>query len=125
MAEENLLKLKSVFERMKLLGRKVGMTHIFADDGAFVPVTILEVGPCFVTQIKTKEKDGYDAIQLGYGRMKEKNVKKPQLGHFKKAGVAPLRVLSEVKLKNPSPDLKVGEALTVSLFEGSKSVDVA
>ena len=124
-AMADVAQIKSAFEKLKLFGRKVGMTHIFTDDGLFVPVTLLEVGPCFVTQVKTKEKDGYDAVQLGYGAIKEKRLKKPQIGHFKKAGVTPLRILREVKLRKQDLGLKTGDVLTVSLFEGVKTVDVA
>jgi len=112
------------FVRLKLLGRKIGMTNIFAEDGSFLPVTLLEVGPCFVVQVKSKERDGYDAVQIGYEKAKEKRVKKPQLGHFKKAGVPPLRHLREVRLKGQGGEIKEGTELTVRLFEGVEAVDV-
>ncbi|RKY17734.1 MAG: 50S ribosomal protein L3 [Planctomycetota bacterium] len=112
-------------ERLKLLGRKIGMTTIFREDGSAIPVTLLEVGPCFVVQVRTKERDGYDAVQIGFERKKEKHCTKPLLGHFKKAGVPPLRFLREVKLKTSEHSLKSGQVLTVEAFEGIRFVDVS
>jgi large subunit ribosomal protein L3 len=92
-----------------LLGKKIGMTRIFDEVGNMIPVTVIEAGPCYVTQVKTREKDGYDAVQLGYGSKKEKNTTKPLLGHFKNANTAPQR-----KLKEFSPfsdrEVKIGFA---------------
>lgn len=106
-----------------LLGKKIGMTRIFDDSGNVVPVTIVEAGPCFVTQIKTQEKDGYQAIQLGYGVKKEKNTTKPVIGHLKKAKVPPLR-----KIKEFSPftdrDLELGDRITVDIFRPGDKVKV-
>jgi len=115
----------SAMERVKLLGRKIGMTTIFREDGSAIPVTLLEVGPCFVVQVRTKERDGYDAVQIGFERMKEKHCTKPLLGHFKKAGVPPLRFLREVRLKTSEHNLKPGQVLTVEAFEGIRFVDVS
>jgi len=115
----------SAMERLKLLGRKIGMTTIFREDGSAIPVTLLEVGPCFVVQVRTKERDGYDAVQIGFERKKEKHCTKPLLGHFKKAGVPPLRFLREVKLKTSEHSLKSGQVLTVEAFEGIRFVDVS
>lgn len=106
-----------------LLGRKKGMTQLFAEDGTATGVTVLEAGPCTVTQIRSKEVDGYDAIQLGFADMPDRLVKKPRLGHFKKAGVAPKRFLREERLSKPSTS-KVGEVLTVAAFTVGDLVDV-
>ncbi len=103
-----------------LLGKKTGMTRIFDESGNVIPVTIVEAGPCFVTQIKTKEKDGYNAIQLGFGDKKIKSTNKPLLGLFEKAGISPKRFLAEFKdfdLK----DIKLGQMISVDIFsEGDK-----
>ena len=115
----------SAMERVMLLGRKIGMTTIFREDGTALPVTLLQVGPCFVVQVRTKQKDGYSAVQIGFERMKEKRCTKPLLGHFRKAGVPPLRHLREVRLKTDQHDLKPGQILTVEVFEGVRFVDVS
>ncbi len=81
-----------------LLGRKIGMTSVFSADGKNVPCTVIEVGPCVVTQIKTLEKDGYEAVQIGFQEAKEKHTTKPMAGHFKAAGVAPQRHLAEFQV---------------------------
>lgn len=106
-----------------LLGKKIGMTRIFNKDGDVVPVTVVEAGPCYVTQIKTKENDGYDAIQLGYGHKKEKNVTNPVLGHLKKNSVPPLRKLGEF---SPFTDkeIKSGDQVTVEIFQAGDIVKV-
>lgn len=106
-----------------LIGRKVGMTQVFDERGRQVPVTVLEVGPCVVVQRKTAAQDGYDAVQLGFEEQKEHRMSKPLLGHFRKAGVKPCRVLREVPLE-AGDDPKVGEVVTVSIFEGATHVDV-
>jgi len=80
-----------------LLGKKVGMTGIFDEQGQYVPVTVIQVGPCYVTQVKTKATDGYDAVQLGYEEMEERKLNKPETGHFAKSGVSPKRYLKEVR----------------------------
>ena len=80
-----------------LLGKKIGMTSVFSAEGKNVPCTVIEVGPCVVTQVKSVEKDGYEAVQVGFQDKKEKNTTKPMLGHFKKAGVTPKRHLAEFK----------------------------
>ncbi|WP_108821550.1 50S ribosomal protein L3 [Dysgonomonas sp. Marseille-P4361] len=104
-----------------LLGKKIGMTSVFSADGKNVPCTVIEVGPCVVTQVKTVEKDGYEALQLGFKEAKEKHTNKPQIGHFKKAGVALQRHLAEFKGLG---DHKLGDVLTVDIFEGEGYVDV-
>ena len=81
-----------------LLGNKIGMTQIFDNSGNIIPVTILKVGPCIITQIKTKEKDGYDSIQIGYGEISEKSLPQPQVGHFQKSNIKPLKYLKEFRI---------------------------
>ncbi len=104
-----------------LLGKKIGMTSVFGADGNNVPCTVIECGPCVVTQIKTVEKDGYSAVQVGFQDVKEKNVSAPLLGHFKKAGVTPKRHLAEFVYEQ---ELNLGEAVTVELFGENDFVDV-
>ena len=106
-----------------LIGRKVGMTQIFADDGNQIPVTVVKAGPCTIVSIRTKETHGYDALQLGFEPVK-KNVSKPRAGHFKKANVEPTRVLQEVRLDKVEKPYEVGQALTVELFAPGEIVDV-
>ena len=105
-----------------LLGKKIGMTSVFSADGKNVPCTVIEVGPCVVTQVKTEEKDGYAALQLGFQEKTEKHTNKPEAGHFKKAGVNPQRHLAE--FKGFDGDYKLGDEITVALFEGAEFVDV-
>lgn len=104
-----------------LLGKKIGMTSVFSADGKNVPCTVIECGPCVVTQIKTVETDGYAAVQVGFQDVKEKNVSAPLLGHFKKAGVTPKRHLAEFVYDQ---DLNLGDAVTVELFGENDFVDV-
>ncbi|MBO4529323.1 MAG: 50S ribosomal protein L3 [Paludibacteraceae bacterium] len=105
-----------------LLGKKIGMTSVFSAEGKNIPCTVVEVGPCVVTQIKTIEKDGYEAVQVGFEEKKEKNTTKPEMGHFKKASVAPMRHLAE--FKGFETEYKLGDQITVDLFADSKFVDV-
>ena len=105
-----------------LIGKKIGMTSVFSADGKNVPCTVIEVGPCVVTQIKSVEKDGYAAVQVGYQDAKEKNVSAPLLGHFKKAGVTPKRHLAE--FSGFDKELNLGDTLTVDLFADAEYVDV-
>jgi large subunit ribosomal protein L3 len=108
-----------------ILGRKVGMTRIYNEKGAIVPVTIVQAGPCVVTQVKTADgKDGYNAVQLGFEEIDAKHSTLPEIGHAAKAGVAPQRFFREVRLAEAS-DKKVGEEVTVSVFDGIQYVDVA
>lgn len=102
-----------------LLGRKVGMTQIFAANGTVVPVTAIELGPCYVTQVRTPERDGYEAVQIGFGEPKRLN--KPERGHLK--GMPPLKHLREVK-PEPGAEVEVGQRLDVSLFREGDVVDV-
>ncbi len=106
-----------------IIGRKVGMTQIFNADGKVIPVTVIEAGPCTVVQKKTPEKDGYTAVQLGFQEVAEKKLTKPELGHLKKAGVAPLKVLKEFKLEN-SDELNIGDVIDAGIFEEGDHVDV-
>lgn len=107
-----------------IIGKKLGMTQIFDENNKVVPVTVIEAGPCVVTQKKTVEKDGYEAIQVGYGVIKEKLVNKPLKGHFNKAGVGSKRLLKEFKLEN-SNDYQVGQELKADLFVAGDKVDVS
>ena len=104
-----------------LIGRKIGMTSVFSADGKNVPCAVIEAGPCAVTQVKTTEKDGYAAVQLAYGEVKEKNVSKPMLGVFKKAGTTPKRHLAEF---NFDEEHNLGDTITVEIFNDAQFVDV-
>lgn len=107
-----------------ILGRKIGMTQVFSKDGKLIPVTVVEVEPNFVSQIKTIETDGYEAIQLAAFTAKEKNTNKPELGHLKKAGVEPKRFLKEIRGVNVS-DYTLGEKIDASIFAEGEMVDVS
>jgi large subunit ribosomal protein L3 len=113
-------------ERMvtTILGRKLGMTQVWSDDDKLVPVTVIEAGPCVVTQVKTEKKDGYRAIQIGFGDIEERKVNKPMAGHFDKAGVDAKRFLAEVRL-DEGDEFKAGSAITVEAFADAKSVHVS
>jgi len=106
-----------------LLGKKLGMTQVFAEDDRLIPVTVVEVGPCVVTQVKTKENDGYSAIQIGYGDIEDNKVNKPLKGHFAKAKVAPKRYLAEIKVEEPV-EFKPGDELTAEIFAAGERADV-
>lgn len=107
-----------------ILGRKIGMTQIFAEDGRVVPVTVVKAGPCVVVQKKTVETDGYNAVQVGFGEIKEKRVNKPTMGRFKKAGVTPTRFMREFRLQD-TPELEVGAEIKVDIFETGEKIDVS
>ena len=111
-----------------IVGKKIGMTQVFTDDGRLVPVTVVEAGPCKVVQKKTTESDGYEAVQVGFDTYAEnraqKLVNKPMAGHFKKADVAPTRYLREFRLDNVA-ELEVGNELTVAQFEAGEKIDVS
>lgn len=107
-----------------ILGKKLGMTQVWSDDDRLLPVTVIEAGPCVVAQVRTLERDGYRAIQLGYGDIKESKVNKPDMGHFKKAGVAPKRHLAEVRL-DEGETYKVGDAVTVDMLEPGMHVHIS
>jgi large subunit ribosomal protein L3 len=108
-----------------ILGKKVGMTQIFDEQGEVVPVTVIEAGPCYVAQIKTVERDGYSAVQLGFGETKPKHLTQPELQHLKKSDLPPLRYLRELRvLDDDANDLEEGQKLTADLFEVGEFVDV-
>ena len=106
-----------------IIGKKLGMTQIFSADGKVIPVTVVEAGPCPVVQIKTKEKDGYEAVKVGFGKAEEKNLNKPDNGQFKKAGVEPQKVLKEFRVDDLAK-YSVGQVLTVETFAEGDKVDV-
>jgi len=105
-----------------LIGKKIGMTQIFDDSGVAIPVTVIEAGPCYVTQVRMPEKDGYNAIQLGFREVKSKRLTGGQLGHLKRNELPPLRILREFRVKNP--ELNEGDQVTVSVFAVGEKVDV-
>src|SRR5437899_683053 len=108
-----------------LIGRKVGMTQVFADDGNQVPVTVIQAGPCTVVGVRTRDSHGYDALQLGF-EARKKNVTKPMAGHFKKANVEPMRIVREIRLDKAETlqGYQVGQAVTAELFKPGELVDV-
>ena len=106
-----------------IIGKKLGMTQIFAEDGSVIPVTVIEAGPCFVTQKKTNETDGYEAVQLAFSDLREKLVNKPRAGHFKKAGVSAKRHLKEFRLDDIS-GLNVGDVVAADTFASGEKVDI-
>ncbi|RMG68856.1 MAG: 50S ribosomal protein L3 [Calditrichaeota bacterium] len=107
-----------------LLGKKIGMTRIFDDEGNMVPVTVVQAGPCYVIQVKTLERDGYEAMQIGFDPKKEKRTNKPLKGHFAKANVPPLRRLKEFPLPEDR-EVKPGDVLTVEMFSPGEKVKVS
>ena len=107
-----------------ILGEKIGMTQIFAEDGRVVPVTVVKAGPCVIVQKKTVETDGYNAVQLGFGTIKEKNVNKPKKGHFAKVKAAPARYLREFRT-DEAAELEAGAEVKVDVFEAGEKVDVS
>ena len=106
-----------------IIGKKVGMTQIFSEDGKVIPVTVIEAGPCVVVQKKEADRDGYESVQLGFEEVAEKKLSKPELGHIKKAGVAPQKVLHEFRLENAA-SMNVGDVVKASAFEVGDCVDV-
>lgn len=107
-----------------LLAKKVGMTQVFTETGELLPVTVLEAGPCTVVRLRAVQKDGYGAVQLGFGEVKAKRLNKPETGHFQKAGVAAHRHLREIRLKGDATSYEVGQALKADLFKAGEWVDV-
>jgi large subunit ribosomal protein L3 len=107
-----------------ILGKKLGMTGVFTPEGRFVPVTVIEAGPCVVTQVKTKDTDGYDALQLGFGGKRKDRVNKPLQGHFRKSGDQCFRYLKEFSVANPT-EYSPGQVLSVEMFRTGDRVDVA
>ncbi|MBQ6613865.1 MAG: 50S ribosomal protein L3, partial [Clostridia bacterium] len=106
-----------------IIGKKLGMTQIFLEDGSVVPVTVIEAGPCVVAQKKTVETDGYDAVQLAYGNVKEKHMTKAEIGHFKKAGVEAKKHLKEFRLDNAA-QMNVGDVVSADTFAAGEKVDI-
>lgn len=105
-----------------LIGRKVGMTQVFDEDGAARPVTVIEAGPCYVTQVKTVDKDGYSSVQLGFDEVKPKRLTRGQLGHLERNELPPLKVLREFRTK--SPDVSEGDKVGADVFDAGERVDV-
>jgi large subunit ribosomal protein L3 len=110
-------------EKLGILGRKLGMTRIFASDGSVVSVTVIQAGPCPVIQVKNAETDGYNAVQIAFGVDKEKHMTKPLSGHFNKAGKGFFRSLREIRLENPS-EFAVGDELSAALFQAGDIVKI-
>ena len=106
-----------------LLGNKIGMTQIFDESGNIIPVTILKVGPCVVTQIKTKEKDGYNSIQLGYGNVSSKVLTQPELGHLQKSNIQPLKYLKEFKV-DEDETFQIGQVLDINSFIPGQLINI-
>ena len=106
-----------------IIGKKLGMTQIFLEDGSVVPVTVIEAGHCTVAQKKTVENDGYDAVQLAFGEVKEKHMTKAEIGHFKKAGVEAKKHLKEFRLENAS-EMNVGDVVSADTFTAGEKVDI-
>jgi len=108
---------------MMIIGRKIGMTQLFEESGRVVPVSVIEAGPCPIVQVKTKDKDGYAAVQLGFGDKREKNLTKPVIGKFKKAGVPVRALLREFRIEDDA-EYQAGQEIKVDQFEIGKNVDV-
>ena len=106
-----------------IIGKKLGMTQVYDGANTLVPVTVIEAGPCPVTQIKTAQSDGYEAVQIGFGAQKTQRISKPELGHLKKAGAEPLRKLAEFRVENAS-EFKLGDVITVAKFSEGQMVDI-
>jgi len=108
-----------------LIGKKLGMSQIFEEKGNVIPVTVVKAGPCYITQIKTKETDGYTSIQIGYEEVKENKLNKPKLGHLKKNNLLPLKILKEFKLKEDEvKQFSIGQKIDVSIFKEGEYIDV-
>ena len=106
-----------------LLGNKIGMTQIFDESGNIIPVTILKVGPCIVTQVKTKSKDGYDSIQIGYKNLASKALTQPELGHLQKSNIQPLKYLKEFR-RNETNEFQLGQVLNIDSFQPGQLVNI-
>lgn len=107
-----------------LLGNKIGMTQIFDESGNIIPVTILKVGPCVVTQIKTVLKDGYNSIQIGYGKVSSKSLTQPELGHLQKSNIEPLKYLKEFRLNENLEQFEIGQILNVDSFHVGQFINI-
>ena len=110
--------------KKSIMAKKLGMTQVYAQDGTAVAVTVLQAGPCYVVQKKTVEKDGYSAVQLGFGEIRESLVNKPKAGAFQKAGLKPLRTLKEFKLED-AENYEVGQEIKADVFAEGDKVDVS
>jgi len=106
-----------------LLGNKIGMTQIFDETGNIIPVTVLKIGPCVITQVKTVLTDGYNSIQIGYGNVSTKSLTQPELGHLQKSNIQPLKYLKEFRVNNPD-EFQVGQILNVEAFDSGQLVDI-
>lgn len=106
-----------------LLGNKIGMTQIFDESGNVIPVTILKIGPCVVTQVKTKAKDGYCSVQIGYGNVSSKSLTQPELGHLQKSNIQPLKYLKEFRV-NESDEFTIGQVLNINSFSPGQLVNI-
>ena len=106
-----------------LLGNKIGMTQIFDEAGNIIPVTILKVGPCVITELKTIEKNGYNSVQVGYGNVSSKSLTQPELGHLQKSNIQPLKYLKEFRI-NKESELEIGQVLNVNSFEPGQFVNI-
>jgi len=107
-----------------IIGKKIGMTRLFDDAGNMIPVTVIEAGPCYVSQVKTKEKDGYNAVQLAFDEKRDKRSNKPEIGHLKKAGLKPFRILREFRDFESKEPLKAGDAVTVDVFSEGEIINI-
>jgi len=107
-----------------LLGNKIGMTQIFDESGNIIPVTILKVGPCIVTQVKTVLKDGYNSIQIGYGKISSKSLTQPELGHLQKSNIQPLKYLKEFRVNDNSDEFEIGQILNVDSFSVGQLINI-
>ena len=107
-----------------LLGNKIGMTQIFDESGNIIPVTILKVGPCVVTQVKTVLKDGYNSIQIGYGKISSKSLTQPELGHLQKSNIQPLKYLKEFRLNENLDQFEIGQILNVNSFSVGQLINI-
>ncbi len=107
-----------------ILGTKLGMTQVFDEIGNAIPVTVIQAGPCVITQIKTEKTDGYSSVQIGYGEVKEKALNRPKLGHLKKSGATPVRHLREYRVAEVS-EFEIGQSLAANLFEAGQLIDVS
>ncbi len=107
-----------------IIGKKIGMTQIFTKEGVVIPVTVVEAGPCHVVQVKTKENDGYEAVQIGFGEKKEKKTTKALIGHFAKSKILPKKTLKEFRLENCS-NYQLGQEIKCDIFKEGEKVDVS
>ena len=108
-----------------ILGTKLGMTTVFDDDGNAIPVSVIQAGPCVVTQVKTEQTDGYSSVQIGYGEVKEKALNRPKLGHLKKSGASPVRHLREYRTTKQDGTFELGQSLAADRFEAGQLIDVS